>query len=160
MQHRVRVLVVCVLGVLVMAVSATPVYANTCFNTPGFYKNHPEFVTSPILLGTTTYSPAQQLAILGSPTGGNALVILAKALIAAKINRFDAGGFDQLAALDSAIAQADSLINGLVVGTNVVSTSSTLGQQMVSVASTLDTFNNLEGRTTFNGGRACTQRIP
>lgn len=83
-----------------------------CTFTQGYWKNHPNaWPASSLTLGTVTYTKTQLLSILGQPSQGNGLVILAHQLIAAKLNALQgatppAGGL---------IGQADALIGSLVV---------------------------------------------
>jgi len=58
-----------------------------CTYTPGYWKNHPEaWPVSSLTLGGVTYSMAQLMVILDAPVRGDATVILAHHLIAAKLN--------------------------------------------------------------------------
>jgi hypothetical protein len=98
-------------------------------------------------LGTVPYNATQLAAILDTPVatpgpGANALLILAHQLITAKLNGLNGAS---LAPVASSITIADALIGALVippVGTGNVAPSSTLGQAMTDVASTLDDYNN------------------
>ena len=65
------------------------------------------------MLGTVNYNQAELLLILDQPTQGNGLVSLAHQLIAAKLNA--AAGTSVPASVATAIANADTLIGGLVV---------------------------------------------
>jgi hypothetical protein len=110
---------------------------NACTYTQGFWKNHPEdWPVSSLTLGTNTYTQAQLLAILGSETNGNGLLILAHQLIAAKLNI--ASGASS-ASIAGAIAEADAMIGDLVVGTDSLPPSSTS-----DLATELDEFNNTD----------------
>jgi len=110
---------------------------NACTYTQGFWKNHPEdWPVSSLTLGTNTYTQAQLLAILGSQTNGNGLLILAHQLIAAKLN-IAAGASS--ASIAGAIAEADAMIGDLVVGTDSLPPSSTS-----ALATELDEFNNTD----------------
>jgi hypothetical protein len=122
-----------------------------CTRTQGWWGNAPagqqrlvQLVTAVggITLGNRVYSAAELDAILDSPTRGNALVILAQQLIAAKLNVMN--GADD-SAISADIALAESLIGSRVippVGNSVVRTNTALGQQMVEVAARLDDYNN------------------
>lgn len=95
-------------------------------------------------LGDTNYSAAQLDDILDQPSGGNALLILAKQLIAAQLNVLNGADDSQIA---DEIAEANALIDGLVVppvGSSNVAPASALGMQMTAVASELDDYNNGE----------------
>lgn len=78
-----------------------------CHYTPGYWKNHPEAwpVTS-LTVGCVTYNQADLLVILGKPVKGDATIILAHHLIAAKLNVAN-GADDSIA---GTIAQADNLL--------------------------------------------------
>src|SRR5712692_10584393 len=64
-----------------------PSVTNKCPQGQGFWKNHPDAwsVTS-LTLGSQTYTQAQLLTILTTPVRGDASLILADQLIAAKLN--------------------------------------------------------------------------
>jgi hypothetical protein len=98
------------------------------------------------MLGSQTYTKAELLAILNNPGHGDASMILAVQLIAAKLNI--AAGSDPTP-VSSTIIHADSLL-AMFSGKLPyhVAPSSTIGQMMVSDASTLDNYNN--GRLTPN----------
>lgn len=117
-----------------------------CTLTQGYWKNHESHVTSlvptTLSLGSTAYTPAQLDQILEQPVAGNALLILAHQLIAAKLNVLNGADDSGIAA---EIANADSLIGSLVpppIGTDDVDPSSALGSQMVTSAGILDDYNN------------------
>ena len=80
-----------------------------CPKTQGFWENHPEVwpVTS-LTLGGQTYSQAELLTILNTPPRGDASLILAHQLIAAKLNV--ANGADS-SAIGMTITHADNLLN-------------------------------------------------
>lgn len=109
-----------------------------CTLTQGYWKTHPEaWPLSTLQLGSTSYTAEQLLSILNTPAQGNGLLSLAHQLIAAKLNV--AKGADPTA-LGTAIADADALINGLVippVGTGFLAPSST-----DALKSKLDDYNN------------------
>lgn len=88
---------------------------DVCHYTPGYWKNHPEAwpVTS-LTLGAITYDQAQLLAILNTPVRGDATIILAYHLIAAKLNV--ANGADPT--IQGAIDQADAYLTMYPVGSN------------------------------------------
>jgi hypothetical protein len=83
-----------------------------CTFTFGYWKNHPDAwpVTS-LTLGTVNYTQADLLSILGTPSGGNGLLILAHQLIAAKLNIAQGAS----GPCCNWIATADGLIGGLVI---------------------------------------------
>jgi probable HAF family extracellular repeat protein len=121
---------------------ATPTQANRCPLGQSFWKNHPDAwpVTS-LTLGSQTYTQAQLLTLLATPVRGDASLILADQLIAAKLNI--ANGSNP-APISSTITDADNLLSQF--GSNRlpynVRTSSAIGQQMVNDANVLDRYNN------------------
>jgi len=92
------------------------------------------------MLGSQTYNMTELLAILNSPGGGDASMILAVQLIAAKLNI--ANGADGTP-VSSTIIHADSLL-AMFSGKLPyhVKPSSVIGQMMVSDGKTLDNYNN------------------
>jgi len=122
-----------------------------CPLTQGFWKNHPHaWPVSTLELGTVSYTEAQLLNILqtspGSGNGADASLILAHQLIAAKLNL--ANGSDPCPIL-SIIAAADALIDSHTIPiVPQITPSSTVGAQMVALASALDSYN--EGLLTPN----------
>ncbi|HXH75483.1 MAG TPA: hypothetical protein VNJ08_10990 [Bacteriovoracaceae bacterium] len=121
-----------------------------CTRTQGYWGNSPagqrrliELVGADgMLLGNRVYSAAELDDILDTPVRGNALISLAHQLIASKLNVLN-GADDSEIAED--IVAADLLIGDLVVppvGTDRVSSSSALGQQMLAVKDDLDDYNN------------------
>jgi hypothetical protein len=113
--------------------------ANRCPLTQGYWKTHPDAwpVTS-LTLGTVVYNQAQLLSILNTPAKGDASIILAYQLIAAKLNIANGSDPTPIAAT---IATADGLLDGCVLPCNV-KPSSPLGQQMTAAAAILDQYNN------------------
>ena len=122
-----------------------------CPLTQGFWKNHPKsWPVATLELGTVSYTEVQLLSILatspGSRGGADASLILAHQLIAAKLNL--ANGSDPCPIL-SIIAAADALIDGHAIPiVPQITPNSTVGAQMVALASALDTYN--EGLLTPN----------
>jgi hypothetical protein len=122
-----------------------------CPLTQGFWKNHSgAWPVSTLDLGTVSYTEAQLLTILetspGTGHGADASLILAHQLIAAKLNL--ANGSDPCP-IASIIAAADALIGSQIIPiVPKISPSSTLGAQMVALASALDSYN--EGLLTPN----------
>jgi hypothetical protein len=114
-----------------------------CVFTQGYWKNHPEAwpVTS-LTLGTVTYSQADLLSILGTPAGGNGLLILGHQLIATLLNV--ANGADPTPVATN-IANAHALIGGLIMPP--LTGSGFLAPALVNTdATALDNYNN--GNTT------------
>ncbi|RJP67585.1 MAG: DNRLRE domain-containing protein [Candidatus Abyssobacteria bacterium SURF_17] len=117
-----------------------------CPGTPGYWKNHPDaWPVDTLTLGAQSYSFAELLAILNMPTGGDASIILAHHLIAAKLNIL--AGADPTAA-SAAIAEADALF-ALFAGKLPygVRSNTTIGRAMNDVKDVLDDYNN--GDLTF-----------
>lgn len=109
--------------------------------TQGYWKNHSEqWPVDSLTLGSETYSKQEALAILGTPSQGDASLILAHQLIAAKLNV--ASGVDA-GSIAGAINTADALLGSfggkLPYG---VSPATPVGQDMVNTATQLDNFNN------------------
>jgi hypothetical protein len=98
------------------------------------------------MLGSQTYNMTELLAILNTPSGGDASIILAKQLIAATLNI--ANGSDSDATpISSTITHADGLLSMFSGKLPYhVAPSSIIGQQMVNDGKTLDNYNN--GRLT------------
>jgi hypothetical protein len=120
---------------------AIPPPTNRCPFSQGYWKNHPDAwpVTS-LTLGSETYTQAELLALLRTPVRGDASLILAHQLIAARLNI--ANGSDP-APVSATIADADSLLSGLAGKLPYhVRPSSPTGQAMIADASTLDSYNN------------------
>jgi hypothetical protein len=128
----------CSFSVMVNAAQAPA--SNKCPLGKGDWKNHPAgwSVTS-VSLGGQTYAQPALMALLKAPVKGDASLILASELIAAKLNL--ANGSDPNVAA-SLIAQADALLQGTTPLPYGVRPSTTAGQQMVTVANGLDAFNS------------------
>jgi hypothetical protein len=94
-------------------------------------------VTS-LTLGTVVYNQLQLLSILNTPVKGDASIILAYQLIAAKLNIANGSDPTPIAAT---IATADGLLDGCMLPCNV-KPSSPLGMQMTAAAAILDQYNN------------------
>lgn len=112
-----------------------------CPKTQGFWKTHAEaWPVSSLTLGSQTYTQAELLTILRTPTRGDASLILAKQLIAAKLNV--ANGADPTP-ISATIIHADGLFSSfsgkLPYG---VGPSTVAGQAMTSDGEALDDYNN------------------
>ena len=107
----------------------------------GFWKNHPELWTvSSLTLGNQAYAQAELLTLLTSPVAGDASVLLARQLIAAKLNI--ANGSDPTP-IAGTIADADGLLSGFAGKLpDGVAPSSVTGGAMVHDASILASFND------------------
>lgn len=114
----------------------TPTGAS-CTHSHGYWKNHPDaWPVARLSIGGITYSQAELLAILGAPPKGNPSYILARQLIAAKLNV--AAGADGTAMSD-VIAQADWWLANYPPGSSV---SEETRKELLALAETLDRFNN------------------
>ncbi len=114
---------------------------HACPLSQGFWKNHPAaWPVDHIVLGNETYSKSELLALLRTPSKGDASLILAHQLIAAKLNI--ANGSDP-EPVKQAVAEADSLL-GAFSGTLPygVRPSSPPGKGMTATAGDLDAYNN------------------
>ncbi len=109
-----------------------------CTFTVGYWKNHPNvWPTSPMTLGTRSYTKAQLLAILQQPTQGNGLVSLARQAIATKLNAANGAADADVAA---ALTYADFLIGSKLIpplGAGTLDPGATS-----STTQALDDFNN------------------
>lgn len=114
-----------------------------CPFSQGYWKNHPKDWPGsalPMKLGTTNnYNKDQLLSIFNTPPRGDASIILAYQLIAAKLNV--ANGSPVPSEVADAILDADNAIANRIIPAGI-RTSSTLGQMMTSIAKTLDMYNN------------------
>lgn len=112
---------------------------SACPHSQGFWKNHPNaWPVDYLALGSKRYSKDQLLKILKTPVRGDASLILAYQLIAAKLNIEH--GSDP-APISDTIDYADKLIESKKVPQKV-SPASASGKKMTSVASILDRYNN------------------
>jgi hypothetical protein len=130
-------------GSAIVDCAVPPPPTGECPLSQGYWKNHSDAwpVTS-LTLGNETYTQAELLALLRTPVRGDASLILAHQLIAAKLNI--ANGSDP-APVSATIADADSLLSGFAGKLPYhVRPSSPTGQVMVGDAATLDSYNNGE----------------
>jgi len=106
----------------------------------GFWKNHAElWSVSSLTLGSQAYAQAELLRLLTSPVAGDASVLLAHQLIAAKLNI--ANGSDPTP-IAGTIADADGLLSSFAGKLpDGVAPSSVTGRAMVHDASILASFN-------------------
>jgi uncharacterized delta-60 repeat protein len=112
-----------------------------CAHGFGFWKKHPElWPVSSLVLGDESYTSGELQAILSRPVKGDASLILAGHLIAAKFNLAAGATSDDIA---GAIAAADALLaplpGKLPYG---VSPSSSRGREMVHLAGDLSRRND------------------
>ncbi len=110
-----------------------------CPLSKGYWKNHADAwpVTS-LVLGTETYAQSELLAILKSPIKGDASLILADQLIAARLNL--ANGSDP-APIAATLADADSLLSVAGRLPYAIKPSSDVGQGMTQDGKLLDAYN-------------------
>jgi hypothetical protein len=127
-----------------------------CPATIGFWKNqtkHPfpdSVQESGLTIGGISYSAADLVTILNRH-GGNAVAILGRQLVGALVNL--AAGAKHNATADGAIATAETLLedNKLNLLTSSVGPSTTLGQELLAPANTLDGYNNGDFHTCSDG---------
>jgi hypothetical protein len=107
--------------------------------TIGYWKNHADkWPITTLPLGGSTISEAAALTILNTPPRGDATIILADQLIAAELN---VALGNTSTCISSTITAANALLAAHPVGSGL-STSSTAGATAVSLAATLDAYNN------------------
>src|SRR6476620_453647 len=119
--------------------TATSTPSGVCPLGQGYWKNHPNaWPVNTVMLGNQTYTKAELLNILNNPGRGDASMILAVQLIAAKLNI--ANGSDPTP-VASTITHADSLLS-IFTGklSYKVKPSSAIGQMMVNDGNTLDNY--------------------
>jgi hypothetical protein len=128
--------------VVVVLQFGTPPPPNACPVSQGFWKNQAEFwpVTS-LTLGGQTYTKQELALLLRSPDRGDASLILAAQLIAAKLNIAWGSNPDPI---KDTITTADSLLSTYPGKLPYnVKTSTEQGKKMVSAAELLDQYNNM-----------------
>jgi parallel beta helix pectate lyase-like protein len=123
-------------------IGAFEVQATVCPEPKGFWKNNPAAWPAsalPMTLGSQTYNQTELLAILQTPIKGDASLILADQLIAAKLNIANANGTP----VASTTADADAVLSLYTDKLPyMVRPSTTNGQRMVNDANALDSYNN------------------
>lgn len=108
-----------------------------CSLTQGFWKNHGDaWPVEELILGGSTYTKTQLLAILMTPPRGDATYILIDQLIAAKLSI--AGGADPTAIADTLVA-ADAWLAANPLGSKPAGATRDAG---VALAALLDDYNN------------------
>ena len=119
--------------------SVTVNAGNKCPLGDGYWKNHTNlWAVNSLTLGNVTYTKAQLISILSSPTKGDASVILAKQMIAALLNQ--ANGSNPVPMCNT-IANANSALNGCTVPCGI-SPKSAAGQAMINDANSLEMYNS------------------
>jgi len=113
----------------------------TCPLSQGFWENHPDaWPVTALTLGSQTYTQAELLALFDTPPQGDASLILAHQLIAAKLNLAN-GALPT--PISPTISDADHLLSGFAGKLPYhVRPSSATGQAMVQDANVLDSYNN------------------
>jgi uncharacterized delta-60 repeat protein len=111
-----------------------------CPLSQGYWKNHAaNWPVNSLTLGSQSYAKVELLAILNNSTQTDASMILARQLIAAKINL--ANGSDP-APVSARITHADGLLSGFAGKLPYkVKTSSVIGQAMTTDAGVLESYN-------------------
>lgn len=111
----------------------------SCVKTQGYWKNHEAYwPLASVTLGARVYTKAEALTLLRTAPRGDASIILAHQLIAAKLNI--AAGADSRRA-DDLVFAADELLTRNPVGSHVTGE---VAQAMTALAEELTAFN--EGR--------------
>jgi hypothetical protein len=110
----------------------------------GYWKNTPSWPVTTIMLGSQTYTQVEALILLNTPPAGDASLILAHQLIAAKLNL--AKGLDA-SVVSGVIAQGDAVLAGFTGRLPYnVPPSDANGQTLVNLGTILDSYN--EGQLT------------
>jgi hypothetical protein len=130
-----------------------------CPATIGFWKHHtfPQSFSNGAVIGGVSYTAADLLTILNSNSLG-ATSILGRQLVGAMLNI--AAGAQSTATATLAITTADALLaaNSVNLLTTDVAPSSALGQQMVTLAGILDSYNNAQGLNCVEGSGLSTEK--
>lgn len=112
-----------------------------CPLSQGYWKSHPAaWLATALTLGSQTYAKADLLGLLAMPPRGDAGLILAHQLIAAKLSLANGG---DPAPVSATIAQADALLS--LIPTRLpyeIKPSSILGRAMVGAAGILERYNS------------------
>jgi hypothetical protein len=123
------------------AISIATLTNGPCPLSQGYWKNNPRlWPVSSLTLGSQTYLKTELLNLLKTSTTSDASLILARQLIAAKLNI--ANGSDATP-VSSTITHADSLFSQFAGKLPYkVKTTSTIGKAMVNDATILNNYNN------------------
>lgn len=124
---------------LALILAAALIHAQyvSCTYTMGYWKTHKkDWPVTTLTLGLETFDQNVLLVILRSPTHGDATLILAHQLIAAKLNIAN-GAYDS--SIVEVIAYADGLLRDYPVGSDPQDTSRMEG---IELANELDQYNN------------------
>lgn len=88
-----------------------------CPHTPGYWKNHPDsWPTDNIMIGGITYTKANAITIMNSPTKGDKTYNMFEHLVAAKLNVLMGC---ESSCIDEVIEDADEWMEDHPVGSNV-----------------------------------------
>lgn len=112
-----------------------------CPRSQGYWKNHPgAWPIDTIVLGDESYTKMEAIAIMRTPTRGDASIILARQLIAAKLNIENGSNPDPV---QETIDAADDLLSPLPGRLPYgVRPYTDLGKDMLRLARVLDAYNN------------------
>lgn len=120
--------------------------SNACPLSQGYWKTHPaawpvDGLGNPqqISIGGHLYLQTELLTAMSLPVRGNAVLILAKQVIAAKLNILNGSN---PGVISGEMASADALLTGVLIGLDVIRTNTAVGQEMTALAATLDKYNN------------------
>jgi hypothetical protein len=122
------------------AVAVATLSGNRCPQSQGFWKNNSgKWPETTLILGNQSYSQSELLNILGTSTVMDASMVLARQLIAAKLN---IQNFSNPAPVGSTITTSDNLLSGFSGKLPYsVKTSSTTGMAMTSAANVVQNYN-------------------
>jgi len=125
--------------------SITDITSTVCPQPQGDWKNNPDWPVAELMLGTQPYSQSELVDILNMPVGkgknADASLILAKQLIAAKLNI--ANGVAASEEIQDSVDSADELIGSNTIPMSVGPRTAS-GKHMTNVAGFLESFNNGE----------------
>jgi hypothetical protein len=129
------------MGIVVVLDFEGPPQPNACPLSQGFWKNHREiWPIESLKLGSQTYTLAQLISLLRLPPAGDASLILAHQLIAAKTNIY--WGSDP-APISGTVTAMDSLLATYAGALPYkVKPSSKNGKMMTAATTILDRYNN------------------
>jgi uncharacterized delta-60 repeat protein len=115
--------------------------AAPCPNGQGYWKNNSSlWPVNMLALGNHSYTKQELLAILNNSTTSDASIIMARQLIAAKLN---AANGAEVGSVEAVIMDADVLLAGYSGKLALkVKPKSSAGQAFVNVADVLDAYNN------------------
>ncbi len=117
---------------------------STCPVGQGYWKNTPTWPVTQIMLGSQTYTQVEVLILLNTPPAGDASLILAHQLIAAKLNVYK--GLDATV-IAGVITQGDAVLAGFTGRLPYnIPPSDTTGQTLVNLSTILVSYN--EGQLT------------